>query len=264
MASYSNAGEVLFACLAAYNLRGLERLFGSRKYAVHTSTGPFCLQQSFLTFSYLTNSILTPLLLALFFRPLSSNRLNYLPPGPTPLLFSLLPLYIHLIPPSYTLRIGASTPSPSSTSGIALTDKWGLYMLYTQLALAQFPGSLICAMTGYVTGLMWEFSLVPVIIKHFRLPRALFRSEPTISQTGTRNVRDPVVEATPPPPEPLAQNFLDTISGRTERPDIEGARERDVENLMGMFPDLTRERAVAVLGRCQNSVERAVEALLEG
>lgn len=34
MASYSNAGEVLFACLAVYNLRGLERIFGSRKYAV--------------------------------------------------------------------------------------------------------------------------------------------------------------------------------------------------------------------------------------
>ena len=37
MASYSNAGEVLFACLAVYNLRALERLFGSRKYAVSSS-----------------------------------------------------------------------------------------------------------------------------------------------------------------------------------------------------------------------------------
>ena len=36
MASYSNAGEVLFACLAVYNLRGLERIFGSRKYAVRS------------------------------------------------------------------------------------------------------------------------------------------------------------------------------------------------------------------------------------
>ena len=36
MASYSNAGEVLFACLAVYNLRGLERIFGSRKYAVQS------------------------------------------------------------------------------------------------------------------------------------------------------------------------------------------------------------------------------------
>jgi len=34
MATYSNAGEVLFACLTVYNLRGLERIFGSRKYAV--------------------------------------------------------------------------------------------------------------------------------------------------------------------------------------------------------------------------------------
>jgi hypothetical protein len=37
MATYSNAGEVLFACLTVYNLRGLERIFGSRKYAVHAS-----------------------------------------------------------------------------------------------------------------------------------------------------------------------------------------------------------------------------------
>ena len=90
----------------------------------------------------------------------------------------------------------------------------------------------------------------------------------TIIQSGTNRAttRETIV---PPPsavqqPGPLARNFLDTISGRTERPEIEGARERDVENLMGMFPDLTRERAVAVLGRSQNSVERAVEALLEG
>ena len=72
------------------------------------------------------------------------------------------------------------------------------------------------------------------------------------------------MEPAPPAPAPMARNFIDTISGRTERPEIEGARERDVESLMGMFPDLTRERAVAVLGRSQNSVERAVEALLEG
>ena len=202
------------------------------------------------------------MLLALFLRPLSSNRLNYLPPGPTALLFSLLPLYIHVIPTSYTLRLGATTPTPSSTSGLVLTDKWGLYLLYMQLAFSQFPGSLICAITGYITGLMWEFSLVPSVIKHFRLPRALFSVDATITQTGTRTTQETVVPPAPPP-GPLARNFLDTISGRTERPEIEGARERDVESLMGMFPDLTRERAVAVLGRSQNSVERAVEALLE-
>lgn len=56
---------------------------------------------------------------------------------------------------------------------------------------------------------------------------------------------------------------MDIISGRTERPEIEGARERDVESLMAMFPDLTRERAVAMLGRTDNSVERAVALLLE-
>lgn len=167
-----------------------------------------------------------------------------------------------------------TTPSPSSSSpsGFVLTDKWGLYLLYTQLALSQFPGSLICAVTGYITGLMWEFSLVPSIVKHFRLPKSFFNMDATIIQSGTRTTRETIVQppadaAAPVPPQaagPLARNFLDTISGRTERPEIEGARERDVESLMGMFPDLTRERAVAVLGRSQNSVERAVEALLEG
>ena len=91
----------------------------------------------------------------------------------------------------------------------------------------------------------------------------LFRSEAAITQTGPRS-RETVVQTPAPPPEPLARNFIDIISGRTERPEIEGARERDVENLMSMFPDLTRERAVAVLGRSDNSVERAVALLLEG
>jgi hypothetical protein len=86
-----------------------------------------------------------------------------------------------------------------------------------------------------------------------------------VTQTSSRTTRETVVPATPAAPgPPLARNFIDTISGRTERPEIEGARERDVESLMNMFPNLTRERAVAVLGRSQNSVERAVEALLEG
>jgi len=202
------------------------------------------------------------LALGLVLRPLSSYRLNYLPPGPTPILFSLLPLYVHLIPPSYTLLLGASTPNPTSPNSLALTDKWGLYILYAQLALSQFPGSLICALTGYLTGLMWEFSLVPSALKHFRLPARLFRSDATITQTGPRS-RDTVVQTAAPPAEPLARNFMDIISGRTERPEIEGARERDVESLMAMFPDLTRERAVAMLGRTDNSVERAVALLLE-
>ena len=169
---------------------------------------------------------------------------------------------MHLIPPSYTLRLGATTPPPSSTTGLALTDKWGIYVLYVQLALSHLPGSLICAATGYITGLLWEFNLVPSAIKYLRLPSRFFRSEASIFQLGGRQTHETVVPA--PPAEPLARNFIDTISGRTERPEIEGARERDVERLMGMFPDLTRERAVAVLGRSHNSVERAVEALLEG
>ncbi len=109
---------------------------------------------------------------------------------------------------------------------------------------------------------MWEFSLVPAALKHFRLPSWLFRSDTTVTQTGSRS-RETVVQAPTPPPEPLARNFIDIMSGRTERPEIVGARERDVESLMAMFPDLTRERAVAVLGRSDNSVERAVALLLE-
>ena len=147
-----------------------------------------------------------------------------------------------------------------------MSDKWGLYVLYAQLALSQFPGSLICALTGYLTGMLWEYNLVPSIIKHFRLPKRFFNTDAAIVQTGSRQRQrdaEPIVEV-PTAPAPMARNFIDTISGRTERPEIEGARERDVESLMGMFPDLTRERAVAVLGRSQNSVERAVEALLEG
>ena len=61
--------------------------------------------------SWCFTTILPPLFLALILRPLSFNNFNYLPAGPTPLIFAMLAQYHAAIPHIYKYRIAASAAS---------------------------------------------------------------------------------------------------------------------------------------------------------
>ncbi|KAK6538038.1 hypothetical protein TWF694_010931 [Orbilia ellipsospora] len=162
--TYANTGEVLFASLAVYNLRIIERLWGSRKFA------------SFLTYNLISTSLLTPLLLGTILRPLTFWRMNYLPPGPTPLIFALLAQYHATIPSTYKFRLllplspteqtPAATPALQAAReeeepAITLSDKFYVYLVAAQLALSQPPGSLLGAAVGWIAGYAWRAELVP-------------------------------------------------------------------------------------------------------
>ncbi|MCJ1367852.1 hypothetical protein MMC16_006988 [Acarospora aff. strigata] len=163
---FTNSTEVLFAAMTLYHLRIIERLWGSRKFA------------SFLLLTLPYTTLLPPLLLALILRPLSLNTINYLPAGPTALLFALLAQYHAVIPHVYKYRIATSTSSsssststsPSSSSGILFTDKSTTYLLATQLALSQFPGSVIPAAVGWFVGYAWRNEVLPGTTR-WRVPR---------------------------------------------------------------------------------------------
>ena len=126
-----------------------------------------CLQ-SFVLSALAYTSLLCPLLLALLLRPLSFNKVNYLPAGPTPLVFALLAQYHAAIPHVYKYRLATGTSTTGSSSGnsgslpgLTFTDKSTTYLLAAQLALSQLPGSALAALVGWVIGHAWRNELLP-------------------------------------------------------------------------------------------------------
>ncbi|PMD62022.1 uncharacterized protein K444DRAFT_611233 [Hyaloscypha bicolor E] len=157
---YTNSTEVLFATMTIYNMRVIERLWGSRKYA------------SFVILSFCFTTLLPPMLLALILRPLSLNNFNYIPAGCTPLIFAILAQYHAAIPHVYKYRIAAS-PSPPANEpfvGLTFSDKSYVYLPAAQLALSQFPGSLLCAVAGWVVGYSWRNEVLPAAAIRWRIP----------------------------------------------------------------------------------------------
>ncbi|KAK2804148.1 hypothetical protein FQN50_006690 [Emmonsiellopsis sp. PD_5] len=147
-----------------YQLRVIERLWGSRKFA------------SFLLTTTPYTTLLPPLLLTLLLRPLSLHTLNYLPPGPTATLFAILAQFYSAIPYQYKYRLSTSTTTttppnnPPTDPSITLTDKSLTYLLATQLALAQFPHSLVPAAVGWAVGYAWRSDVLPGRAAGWRVP----------------------------------------------------------------------------------------------
>ncbi|TKA64995.1 hypothetical protein B0A49_09471 [Cryomyces minteri] len=152
---YTNSTEVLFAAMTFYNLRSIERLWGSRKFV------------SFLLSTLPYTTLLPPILLACILRPLTFGRLSYLPAGPTPLVFALLAQYHAAIPHIYRYRVLASAPEPSAASttasspALTLTSKSLSYLLPAQLALSQLPGSILPAVVGWLVGYAYRREILP-------------------------------------------------------------------------------------------------------
>jgi len=157
---YTNSTEVLFAAMTLYNMRVIERLWGPRKYL------------SFILLCYPLTTLISPMLLALLIRPLSFGAVNYLPAGPTPIIFALLAQYHAVIPHVYKYRMATSASPPSNAPFVGLTfsDKTYVYVPAIQLSLSQFPGSLLCAVTGWVVGYAWRNELLPGAVTRWRIP----------------------------------------------------------------------------------------------
>ncbi|KAM7204757.1 DSC E3 ubiquitin ligase complex subunit 2 [Rhypophila sp. PSN 637] len=159
---YTNSSEVLFACMSLYNLRTIEQLWGSRKYA------------SFIIVTYLLTSVITPLLLTLVLRPLSMGVVDFLPAGPTPIIFGVLAQYHAIVPHLYKYKLALSTGAPtadeSQTPGLTFSDKSTRYVMALQLALFQWPGSLLGAVVGWAVGYLWRNELLPGVLTRWRVP----------------------------------------------------------------------------------------------
>lgn len=144
-------------------------------------------------------TIITPLLLALVLRPLSLGTLNYLPSGPTAVMFALLAQYHTSIPHTFKYRISttgentsrqASTSQNDSTNNnskrsltILLSDKSTTYLVAAQLALSQFPASLLPAFVGWAVGTAWRADILPGS-KSWRVPAWIVGEKETRRPAG--------------------------------------------------------------------------------
>jgi hypothetical protein len=111
-------------------------------------------------------------MLMVILRPLTFGVLNYLPAGPTPIIFAILVQYHAIIPHIYKYRLALSTAPPANDDfvGLTFTDKSYRYLLAVQLALSQWPGSLLGATVGWLVGYAWRNDLLPSALTRWRVP----------------------------------------------------------------------------------------------
>ncbi|KAK0705064.1 hypothetical protein B0H67DRAFT_369595 [Lasiosphaeris hirsuta] len=157
---YTNSSEVLFSAMALYNMRAIEQLWGSRKYA------------SFVVVTSLLTAVITPLLLTVFLRPLSFGVFDFLPAGPTPILFAIVAQYHAIVPHTYKYKVALSTGAPATleSAGLTFSDKSARYLIAFQVALFQWPGSLLGAAVGWVVGYLWRNEMLPGALTQWRVP----------------------------------------------------------------------------------------------
>ncbi|KAK5662862.1 hypothetical protein OQA88_6273 [Cercophora sp. LCS_1] len=216
---YTNSSEVLFASMALYNMRSIEQLWGSRKYA------------SFILVCSLLTSTIPPLLMTLLIRPLSFGLIDFLPSGPTPIIFAILAQYHAVVPHTYKYKVALSTGAPTNedAAGLTFSDKSSRYLLALQLALFQWPGSLLGAVVGWVVGYCWRNELLPGVLTQWRIPGWMVgirnqkrnggfeglqrRLEGESSSTGATTGVQTTTETEPNRRRTMGQQLLDEVRG---------------------------------------------------
>lgn len=113
-----------------------------------------------------------PPALTFLLRPLTFRLINYLPAGPTSIIFAILAQYHAMIPHIYKYRLALSTSPPTNDQFVGLTfsDKSYRYLLALQLALFQWPGSLLAAASGWIVGHAWRNGVLPGALTGWRIP----------------------------------------------------------------------------------------------
>lgn len=116
-------------------------------------------------------AIIPPILMSLL-RPISPSLFNYIPAGPTPVIFAIMAQYHAMIPHMYKYRIATSQAPPSGQifSGVTLSDKSYQYAIAGHLALLQWPGSLIGAFIGWAVGHLYRGGVMPTTLMNWRVP----------------------------------------------------------------------------------------------
>ncbi|CAG8499808.1 1281_t:CDS:2 [Ambispora leptoticha] len=243
--AFASSGEVLLGGLVLYNLRTIERQFGTSKYAA---------------FLFASSAISTILELGALWAG-KYFGLNYIPGGPYAMIFAGLYQYQRVVP---------STPL-FTFLGVTISSKFIVYSLGLQLLGFHYPASSVAALCGILAGVIYQSEYLG--LKKWRLPGFLnhFASRfilPLLSTNSTRrctttggNVildqqrrmtqdhsrrRGPQYHRDPPLPPPSA-----------------AVTEEQIATLQAMFPQSSYSHIAQAIQSANNDINRAAQFLLD-
>lgn len=98
-----------------------------------------------------------------------------------------------MVPHLYKYKVALSTGAPradeAQTPGLTFSDKSTRYLMALQLALFQWPGSLLGAVVGWVVGYSWRRELLPGVVTRWRIPGWLFGAKSQGTSQGFEGIR---------------------------------------------------------------------------
>ncbi|CAG8601855.1 12240_t:CDS:2 [Cetraspora pellucida] len=233
----TTSGDYFFGSLVMYQLRVIERQFGSSKYAA------FFLVTSALSTIFEIGALAVG----------RKYGLTSIPAGPYGFIFAALYQFYKIIPPS----------SHYTFLGINISNKASVYFLTALPFIAfQSPSSLVAAMCGILAGVIYRSNLLN--IKEWRLPQFINRFAsrfilPILSTTPRRRSPAIVLDQRAQPVQDRARNPSST-SSVTRQPII---NEEYVDNLRSMFPQRSQETITRALLLSDNDINRAAQFLLD-
>ncbi|KDN48078.1 hypothetical protein RSAG8_03094, partial [Rhizoctonia solani AG-8 WAC10335] len=273
--AFTNSSELLLGQIILYNVGvGIERTFGSHKYF------------SFLVAAALVSTLLNFSSLLAFYR----FGLNYIPAGPTAILFAILYQYERVVPSAYNFRI----------LGITMSNKTFTYLIAFPITISHMPGSMLVALTGLATGALyrsditnlksyrappWFVSAISSLVGSSRpahMPRRAIPGErppfATEQVLTRRRVDEPREEdnndhadgataagtarsVTGSGSGSVMREWVNELTGRRDGARVPTATE--ITELTSVFPHASREEIIAALQRSQ-TVDQAASILLTG
>ncbi|SAM00335.1 hypothetical protein [Absidia glauca] len=242
---FADVGSTVVGTWLIYKLRIIERRYGSSKFAA-------------LVFSSFAMSSLLHQAANLIF---GADR--FTANGPYALLFAILYQYHMIVPSTYQIPVAAN---------ITMTDQFYVYAAAIQLLLSRFPSSILPCHFGVLIGAVYHSNLGN--IRRWRFPgqlRSVFsRYLLPILGTTSSNQQPPLsstrIPRSPPTSRPSGSSGTSSSTPSNHlrrRTEVElPPSTENIDALVSMFPDSSREAITNALISSRHDLNRAAETLL--
>ncbi|KAJ2801954.1 hypothetical protein H4R20_003468 [Coemansia guatemalensis] len=225
--AFPTISQTLTALVLLYQLRVIERLFGTRRFV------------AFLFVSSIVGQVLSVamVLAARFLSHRVFAAVNSIAGGPYAMVFACLYQFHAHVPAKQHVRV---------LGAVTVSDKWMTYVVAGNLAVARLPAAFVPAAAGVAASLVYSANVAGLRLWRFPEPVAEF----------TRRWVQPQLV-------PVPRRRVPALGSHAAPRPQAAAPEAVVAQLQAMFPAAAHERVAQALATTGGDVDRAVSVLLE-